>query len=74
MLWRKRKPISVTSNTGEFDPLSPTWRHVAEYCERQIEALRTKNESMALSETDTAAIRGKIKAYKAIMNMAGKPA
>lgn len=47
--------------------LEPLWRDVVDaYCEKQIERLRAANDNAALTYAETCALRGQLKAYKAV--------
>lgn len=70
-LWRRRKPIEVGAPdyTGELDKYSPTWLFVETWAKEQIQRLREKNDSPNMNDAQTAVIRGKIKAYKELLDL-----
>ena len=68
----KQKPFKAeiagaSSEGAELDPFSATWRYVRDVIELEIDTLRIKNDSPALSEAQTLVLRGKIKALKKVL-------
>lgn len=53
-----------------IDPMSPTWKHVARECERLIQASKDKAVAIGLSHDDTQVERGRVSAFKAILDLA----
>lgn len=70
-LWKRKQPIEVGSpdSTGELDKYSGTWKFVEAWANEQIQKLREKNDNTNLTEVQTAAIRGKIKAYRELVDL-----
>ena len=66
--WRKRSElvgpvvIGTSEGGGELDVFSPTWVFVTKHLESEINRLRERNDSIALSAEQTAVIRGEIRA------------
>ena len=52
-----------------MDFQSPTWHHLRKWTEAQIQKAREKNDAVGLSDTDTAALRGEIRALKRILDL-----
>ena len=52
-----------------MDFQSPTWQHLRKWAEQQLTKAREKNDAVGLSETDTAALRGEIRALKRILDL-----
>lgn len=46
---------------------SPDWHRVRKWAEAELERLRTKNDAVGLSEIETAALRGEIRATKKLL-------
>jgi hypothetical protein len=67
----KRKPINIghAETTGELDQYSGTWAFVRDWAKEQIQRLREKNDSPNMNDAQTAVIRGKIKAYKELLDL-----
>jgi len=70
-LTKKKKPIEVGEYkpVGELNQNSPTWIFVKDWAEKELEKLRIKNDSITLSETQTAVVRGQIKRLKAVIDL-----
>ena len=51
---------------------SPVWQKILEHLRRRLEALRIENDRAA-SEVQTAALRGRIAAYKALIGLDAEP-
>ena len=68
---KKKKPIEVGKYkpAGELDKNSSTWIFVKDWAESELEKLRIKNDSITLSEAQTAVIRGQIKRLKAVLEL-----
>jgi hypothetical protein len=45
----------------------PNWIAIKEYLQRQLEKVREMNDNVSLSEAETAALRGRILAYKELL-------
>lgn len=48
---------------------SPDWHRVRKWAEAELERLRIKNDAVGLSEIDTAALRGEIRAVKKLLGL-----
>ena len=64
--------VPDTFALSEQDKNNPLWGALMAYFENRLQALRTKNDG-ALSEADTANIRGRIAEIKAMMNLENQP-
>lgn len=61
--------LQVASTTARLEPGSETWRYVQEYAQAELAKLREKNDSDKLDPTQTAVIRGQIKALKKLLTL-----
>lgn len=52
---------------------SPLWQKVVAFLENQLKIARAKNDNAALTEQETAAIRGRIHALKAMIALGDRP-
>jgi hypothetical protein len=59
--------VGDEATLGRIDVYSPTWVYVRSWARERLQALREMNDSMNKSETQTAAIRGEIRAMKEIL-------
>jgi hypothetical protein len=59
----------IPFDTARLEPGSETWRFVQDYAQGQIASLRAKNDSDKLDPTQTAALRGQIKALKKLITL-----
>ena len=70
---KKEKPFQVQTDSkpdkGELEKHSPTWLYVETWANENIEKLRIKNDSSNNNETQTAMIRGQIRALKNVLDM-----
>ena len=48
----------------KFNSESETWRYLEEWLKNKIQKKRKKNDTLTLTEVQTATLRGEIKAYK----------
>lgn len=46
---------------------SPDWHKVRKWAEAELERLRIKNDAVGLTDTETAALRGEIRAIKKLI-------
>ena len=53
---------------------SADWLAVKEFCETELDRLRTENDNETLDSIATAALRGQIKFAKAVLALADRPA
>ncbi|NCC59142.1 MAG: hypothetical protein EOM17_16245 [Synergistales bacterium] len=70
--WKRKQPIQVghsTDGPGELNKHSATWAFVTTWATEQIQKLREKNDNPGLSEAQTAVLRGKIKAYRELLDL-----
>ena len=73
MFWstKKKTPfvaaLPESHNDGKIDIYSSTWSFVKDKVAIEIEKARAKNDNQNLTETQTAVIRGKIKALKSVL-------
>jgi hypothetical protein len=51
------------------DYSSSTWHQMRKWAEAQLEQARTKNDAVALSDTETAALRGEIRMLKRFLDL-----
>lgn len=74
--WKKEaipsKPFTASIDgqpaiEGKLNIRSATWFFVRNYCHKRIMELREFNDNPNLADFETAALRGKIKAYKEII-------
>jgi hypothetical protein len=65
--YRASLPESAVSGK-RFDPHSETWAFVKEFCAKRLKEMRELNDS-DLSDTRTAALRGKINFAKEILDL-----
>lgn len=70
------KPLEVTlpgsSDEGELDIYSPTWRFISSWVEKELNRSRENNDFAKLTELKTAALRGRIKLLKEIIDLPKK--
>lgn len=70
--WKRKKTVDVgnpTQGPGELNKHSGTWLFMSKWANDQLTRAREKNDNGGLSETQTAVLRGKIKAYKEILDL-----
>ena len=48
---------------------SPQWHTLRKWAEEQLKKAREKNDAVAVSEIDTAALRGEIRVLKRILDL-----
>ena len=48
---------------------SPDWHRVRKWAEAELERLRIKNDAVGLTEIETAALRGEIRATKKLLGL-----
>lgn len=58
----------------EIDFGSPTWKAIHAYAQAELDRLRLENDRASLDATQTAALRGRIAAFKDLLALAAKPA
>jgi hypothetical protein len=51
------------------DYSSDTWHRLRKWAEAQLELARAKNDAVGLSDTETAALRGEIRALKRFLDL-----
>ena len=51
------------------DYSSDTWHRLRKWAEVQLELARKKNDAVGLSDTETAALRGEIRALKRFLDL-----
>jgi hypothetical protein len=51
------------------DYSSDTWHRLRKWAEAQLESARKKNDAVGLSDTETAALRGEIRALKRFLDL-----
>ena len=54
---------------GKLNLHSATWFFILAYCQRRINESRIDNDNPNLADFETAALRGKIKAFKEIIEL-----
>jgi len=52
---------------SKFNPESETWRYLETWLKNKIQKKREKNDTLNLTEVQTAVLRGEIKAYKYLL-------
>jgi hypothetical protein len=52
-----------------FDDSSDTWQFIAKWIDSKIDSLRKDNDALKLDEITTAALRGKIAAFKEVADL-----
>jgi len=75
-MWFKKKqeplvaglPENVLED-GKIDIYSMTWRYVEAWAENELDTARKRNDSVNLDRDTTAVLRGKIKAFKGLINL-----
>lgn len=68
-------PVAVDNEGQEqaaINVASPTWKYVRMWVKDQIKDLRERNDSVTLSEVQTAALRGEIRILKALIALPHK--
>ncbi|MFH1302214.1 MAG: hypothetical protein ABIK07_14230 [Planctomycetota bacterium] len=65
--------IGIEDISGVLETRSPTWVFIRQYAEREVAALRERNDK-ALDADQTAAVRGQIKALKRLLSLESGPA
>ena len=58
---------------SRLNPNSETWHHIKSVCDEKILESRERNDSSSLTEVETAVLRGKIKAFKEILDLTKPP-
>jgi len=48
---------------------SPDWHRVRKWADVELERLRIKNDALGLTDTETAALRGEIRAIKKLIGL-----
>jgi len=51
------------------DYSSDTWHRLRKWAEAQLDLARNKNDAVGLSDTETAALRGEIRALKRFLDL-----
>lgn len=59
----------VVVGEGRLETSSETWGFVSQWAEKEIARLRESNDSIMVDELKTAAIRGRIKALKDLLDL-----
>lgn len=54
---------------GTFDEHSSTWKFIRDFCLKELENARIKNDSVLLTAEKTAALRGDIRTLKMLANL-----
>lgn len=62
-----------TTRDGRIDAYSDTWIFVSNWAESELKNAREANDSQKRTETDTAALRGRIKLLKELMALPEPP-
>ncbi len=62
-----KPPVSFRFSPGERQ--TPVWEKLKSYAESKIADARLKNDSVSNTESETAALRGEIRAYKALLDL-----
>jgi hypothetical protein len=52
-----------------IDYNSPTWHQLRKWAEAQLQQARTKNDTVNLSDTETALLRGEIRFIKRFLDL-----
>ena len=54
---------------GRFDINSPTWAYIERHCEKKLDIIRKKNDTMGLSLEKTENMRGRIYEIKKLLQL-----
>ncbi len=61
--------LGLPFELNQAERLSPLWIKISTELEKKLAALRIKNDNETLSERETAALRGQIRCYVAILRL-----
>ena len=63
----------IFNNGPRLDASSETWNYIRMWARDRLQQAREDNDAISLNDIQTAALRGKIEAYREIMDLS-KPA
>lgn len=70
---QENKELDLPFVMTDGERISPLWIKVSTEIEKRLTTLRVKNDNPNLSERETAALRGSIRCYAAIIGLGTEP-